>query len=542
MKQLFLILVILLTASASATIINIPADYTTILAGIDASTDGDTVLVADGVYGGTGNYNITIGGHAIILMSENGASACTISPGGPENRCFIFLSTIDHLTVVDGFTVYNGTSQTPGAGVYCYHNSSPIIRNCTFNYMVSYSYGGAIYLSTNSNATIENCIFESNTSFETGGAILCNANSAVIRKCQFIWNSAVRGGAIVCQAGGSPLIYNCEFNENHCFDEGGAIYLKGSSPEISYNTITNCWMASSGAGIFCDSSSDADIHDCTISYNACTEYGNGICCRNSSPNIAYCLFTENREFNSGGGGFACIENSYPLISNCVFYRNMANQGGGIFASNSFLNITNSILWLNESSSGNFEIGFAGNEPIVSYCDVMGEWPGEGNIDLDPLFRDPYNGDFHLMAIECDNPYDSPCIDMGHPDSLDLFLNCQWGLGEQRADIGVYGCNSGTQTAIDELNILAPENISLFQNYPNPFNASTVIKYELPKQSQVTIEIYDILGRKVTTLIDKQQPAGYHQAIWHADDFASGMYFYKLQAGDFIETKKMILMK
>ncbi len=84
--------------------------------------------------------------------------------------------------------------------------------------------------------------------------------------------------------------------------------------------------------------------------------------------------------------------------------------------------------------------------------------------------------------------------------------------------------------------------ALLPNYPNPFNASTAIRYELPSPSQVTIDIYDILGRQVTRLQDSIQPAGYHRAIWQADGFTSGIYFYKLQAGDYIETRKMILVK
>jgi len=94
---------------------------------------------------------------------------------------------------------------------------------------------------------------------------------------------------------------------------------------------------------------------------------------------------------------------------------------------------------------------------------------------------------------------------------------------------------------DSLNAL-PISFNLTQNYPNPFNASTMIKYELPYQSQVTIEIYDILGRKITTLQNGPQPAGYHQALWRAEDVTSGVYFYKLQAGDHAETKKVILVK
>jgi len=80
------------------------------------------------------------------------------------------------------------------------------------------------------------------------------------------------------------------------------------------------------------------------------------------------------------------------------------------------------------------------------------------------------------------------------------------------------------------------------DYPNPFNYQASIRYALPELSDVTITIYDILGRKVETILDIRQQAGYHQVIWNADNFSSGVYFYKLQAEDYIETKKMVLLK
>ena len=88
----------------------------------------------------------------------------------------------------------------------------------------------------------------------------------------------------------------------------------------------------------------------------------------------------------------------------------------------------------------------------------------------------------------------------------------------------------------------PSEFSLSQNYPNPFNAMTVIRYSLPEPSDVVIEIYDILGRRVETLVNEEQPAGYHQIIWDAEDASSGMYFYRIQAGDYIDTRKMLLIK
>lgn len=108
------------------------------------------------------------------------------------------------------------------------------------------------------------------------------------------------------------------------------------------------------------------------------------------------------------------------------------------------------------------------------------------------------------------------------------------------DICIRVVAEGTNGIDDGLEI--PSKVTLHQNYPNPFNASTMINYELPEESQVTINIYDILGRKVTTLEDSRQPAGNHQLIWNADRFSSGTYFYKLTAGDFIETKKIMLVK
>ncbi len=80
------------------------------------------------------------------------------------------------------------------------------------------------------------------------------------------------------------------------------------------------------------------------------------------------------------------------------------------------------------------------------------------------------------------------------------------------------------------------------SYPNPFNASTTISYDLPEKADISLEIYDILGRKIEMLISTTQPAGHHQAVWHAGDLPSGVYFYKLTTGEHTRTEKMVLMK
>jgi hypothetical protein len=91
---------------------------------------------------------------------------------------------------------------------------------------------------------------------------------------------------------------------------------------------------------------------------------------------------------------------------------------------------------------------------------------------------------------------------------------------------------------------APTEFALEQNYPNPFNPSTVISYSLPQSSFVTLKIYDIIGNEVATLVDKYKSAGFHNIGFSINnlELSSGVYFYQLKAGEFLSTKKMILVK
>ncbi len=88
----------------------------------------------------------------------------------------------------------------------------------------------------------------------------------------------------------------------------------------------------------------------------------------------------------------------------------------------------------------------------------------------------------------------------------------------------------------------PIAYSLQQNYPNPFNSSSVIKYSIPHSSQVTLKIFNALGEEIETLVNREKPAGTYEVKWNAAELPSGVYFYRIKAGDFIQTKKMILLK
>jgi hypothetical protein len=88
----------------------------------------------------------------------------------------------------------------------------------------------------------------------------------------------------------------------------------------------------------------------------------------------------------------------------------------------------------------------------------------------------------------------------------------------------------------------PAEFSLAQNYPNPFNPETTIEFGMPEDAQVKVTVFNVLGQVVTALVDSEMPAGYHVVTWNASDMASGVYFYRIQAGDYTATKRMVLMK
>jgi len=122
------------------------------------------------------------------------------------------------------------------------------------------------------------------------------------------------------------------------------------------------------------------------------------------------------------------------------------------------------------------------------------------------------------------------------------LNSITKLRELAADVQDFYDNELVEI-LNTKQTIAPTGYTLFQNYPNPFNPKTTIEYEVPEKSFVTIKIYDILGREVQTLVNNEEKIRYkYSIVFDASSFASGVYFYRLQAGSFTETKKMILLK
>jgi parallel beta-helix repeat protein len=282
---LLIVAVLCCVNTAIAATLHVPSQYPTIQAGIDAANNGDTILVADGIYTGAGDKNLTWNGDEkhLTVKSENGPENCIIDCEN-DGRGFCFNeSGQNNNDVIDGLTIRNGTGEY-GGGIRCYY-SSPTITNCIIRGNITNDFGGGIYCAYSS-ATITNCTISENIA-EAGG------------------------GGIFCLSSPSPIITNCTINNNTTSNYGG--------------------------GIFCDYS-PATIINSTISGNTASSLGGGIDFYNSSGSIINCTITENTAGDYGGGIF-CSTSSSPTI-NSILWNDSASSGSEIaLYSSSILNIS-----------------------------------------------------------------------------------------------------------------------------------------------------------------------------------------------------------
>jgi hypothetical protein len=130
-----------------------------------------------------------------------------------------------------------------------------------------------------------------------------------------------------------------------------------------------------------------------------------------------------------------------------------------------------------------------------------------------------------------------------PLSLDIFsLSVIDGYAFVGSGGGVYRIPVSTIASVKQNGSSPPGEISLGQNYPNPFNPTTTIRYGLPAKSHVTLTVFNTLGQQVAVLQNGEQEAGYHSVRFDGSRLASGVYFYRLQAGTYAETRKLLLLK
>ncbi|MHC4687940.1 MAG: choice-of-anchor Q domain-containing protein, partial [Planctomycetota bacterium] len=322
-------------------------------------------------------------------------------------------SWTDETAVLDGFTITGGYSEGEGGGMYN-TGGTPTLIHCKFIRNFATCCGGAISnLDTEigpifRGPTLIHCTFIENSTNKSGGAIYNNEASPILINCTFIGNSAkLRGGAI--SGDSSPSLTNCKFIGN---------YVQGREDD------DGIWHDGHGGAIYHACCGNLKLNKCTFIANSGITGGAMYFRHEPSPKMSECMFIGNLAKNYGGAIYI-QDFIHPNLKQCTF---AGNALAGIPSSRTYgrpfkIKITNSILW-----DGGDEIWNNDNSAIaVTYSDVEGGWPGEGNIDVDPFFVDPgywdvngtpddanddvwIDGDYHLL------PY-SHCINAGDPNYI-----------------------------------------------------------------------------------------------------------------------------
>jgi hypothetical protein len=235
-----LVFIAMVSLNASATIIDVPDDYTTIQQGINASSDGDTVLVQPGTY----IENVNFSGHSITLASmflitENSSYIySTIIDGGSSGSVVTVNGGENSLAAIVGFTLRNG-SNIRGAGIYCDGTDLTIANNIIRD---NYAYpdenwngqGGGIYC-YQSNPTITGNIIKNNRAYYYGGGICCSVSDATISFNLIVCDTALYGGGISCSQSNPVMINNTVYHNNA--EVGGGIFTMITSYPVITNTI-----------------------------------------------------------------------------------------------------------------------------------------------------------------------------------------------------------------------------------------------------------------------------------------------------------------
>jgi hypothetical protein len=441
-------------------------DHFAIQDAIDASINGDTIVIHPGTYRLTDPIDLK--GRAITLRGSNPTDpntvAATLLDG--QGRIFHVLKCVSGEgtdTIISGLTISGGNANamnplvdSVGGGLVTDNGSGPTVTHCHFRNNSVYFHGGAIYNNENSATVIMHCTFTENLARERGGAIYNGLNSqSTVADCVFTFNMAEDGSGIfngeraeptisdstfrfntATQSGGGiysggkgcPVITRCTFEMNEVVSGGGGIYNNDVDATVSYchfrgNIVTG--SRGDGGGMV-NYSGEAIVTNCSFVSNIVGEDGGGLMIHSDHSVITNCLFIGNFAAEDGGG-LANNDNTASII-NCTFIGNTAVSGGGLHNDEGKPKISNSVFWDNGPDT---MVNVDGAEPTITHCNIQGGLPtgsvdDGGNIDADPLFVDPLGpdntaatGDENLRLLA-----GSPCFDAGYffvlpRDLLDL---------------------------------------------------------------------------------------------------------------------------
>jgi hypothetical protein len=584
----------------------VPEQYASIQAGINAARDGDMVLVRDNTYYENINFKgkaITVASYFLMDGDTTHINNTIIDGSKPSHAdsgsVVYFVSGEDTTSVLCGFTITNGSGtettyllddvQYPlraGGGIFCYNSGALIVNNKIINNAVASSdrrvFGGGIsalpYENTacvvlRKNQISHNSITANTDSPRGGGvALFC---SGILSNNLVAYNSIVHNATTTEPSGGGlscrSLLTNrrnviLEYNKithNSIVSKsnealaaaGGGISIKGIKGRFTKNEVcqNEIWVNSDqyggGAGMQVSEATDSFMIEGNIFLENAVKQGNGVgggigIATNASPIVINNIIAGNLATNGYGGGIVITYNSTVNLVNNTVVNNQAATGGGIvLGGSSIVYLMNTILWANQAPD-HAGIYIESGTLQAAYCDIQdGGWSGIGNINTDPLFIDD---SFQLSDK-------SPCLNAGiasfdfgngmvcYCPGTDITGHTHPDPAGSNPDLGAYEWPLATEV-VNFAKIEIPQSYFLKQNYPNPFNPSTTIEFALPKSAFVTLKVYNLLGEEVATLVAEQRAAGIHRINWEARGLASGVYLYRLDTGEFVETRKLILLR
>jgi predicted outer membrane repeat protein len=410
-------------------------------------------------------------------------------------------------------TFRNNFTKNRGGAIYL-DNSNTMIKNTSFELnttgiVLESSKGGAIY-ALNSEPTLENCLFQYNESV-VAGALYCNNSSIDIDRSIFQNNmSLAGGGAFVAHHSGVFSIDDCIFQNNYANGSGGAIaLLEGVWARFRDCTIVDnisqseLYLADGGGVLIPPYDNKVIFINCNISNNKAGDYGGGVYATSPSQFIS-CLFNSNSAAldmtGPGGGGAITMSLGGYQILNSTFSGNTGGEGTTILCEDADFYLINSIIWDDTiGTDSKIYLSMVEETPHlhISNCDIEGgqqvirgsgfyvlDW-ASGNIDENPLFE--------ILGIDFSLSNESPCIDTGRTDTLQLLIPSNDIAGNPRIfrdeiDIGCY--ENQFPFGIYETS-LEPD----FLVYPNPARELFYIRSE-NENFEGKLLLTDISGRKI----------------------------------------------
>jgi len=413
--------VLIITSNCFAEIINVPDDFETMQAGIDASEDGDTVLVQPDRY----VENIDFDGHNIVVGSlfltngdEEEFIEQTIIDGGGDDCVVAFEDRETRDAVLTGFTLVNGYRQY-GGGIVC-RGSEPTLTHLVIRDNDAETGGGGIFCRSGSNPLIQHVFIENNRAAWGGGVYSIGAGDFVMEDSEVLRNFARSAGGGVAIRGSDPILCRVNVFGNTAQNAGGAGFFisEGSNPALEDVTVSwNRTNLGSGGGFYIWDA-EGTYRNLVVTQNTAYYWAGGFWISSSDLDLEHVVIAFNSD-RYGAAGIKVDREARLGLRNVTVYGNITEtrNGGGLWSGEAETILVNTIFW------GNRPMQIYGEGVSAIYSDIQDGYDGEGNIDEDPLFVDPDDSDYHLTE-------DSPCIDAGDPDS-------EPDPDDTRADMGAF---------------------------------------------------------------------------------------------------------